>query len=609
MKKIKLILILVVCFLTAVFLWQYLNRYLFKPKATTDQVTVSYNPYSVTVAPGGETNIIINLVAKDQKKISGVDLVIRFNEENKDLLSKDLINYISFNQLPENYFNDVVNETVYDLQATGSATASKNLRLTLTAKKPDSQLASAVTINLKVKAGSAKGTTSLRLVTAESTIVGPIQNKAFEFSDVSDPISISVKDTVSDPYATGLVARYKMDEAAGTANVSDSSGNGKTGTSTSSTNITTGKFGNARSFNGTNDSISLGSSSLLRQAGKVSYAFWVKRADDVGRYIAGVGAAGGMGYGSIYMINNQIVFYWTPTSTNKDAGLIVQYNFAKDTWYHVAFVIDFAGRTSAVYVNGVLVANPTNAATNWAPVVSYNSGRTDYIGGNYINTTWYRFNGVLDEFAVWNRLLSASEVAVISNMTVTPITPTLTGTPGNVRLNLKLKFQGILTKPTGSLNSMKVKATIIKEGESSGVGSTGTFTANESGIWSGTIGFNLASVTGKYRILIKGPLHLQKKICDSVPSETRAGIYRCPDGNISLVIGDNSLNFSGIMLLGGDLDQNGIVDSIDFGLVKNNLGKTDLAILNKADLNKDGIVNTQDFSLILSALATRTDEQ
>ena len=177
---------------------------------------------------------------------------------------------------------------------------------------------------------------------------------------------------------------------------------------------------------------------------------------------------------------------------------------------------------------------------------------------------------------------------------------------GNVNLKMKLKFQGINKLPAAGQNSMVVKAKIYKEGVTTTTDGTGTFTADANGIWSGSVPVNLAAA-GKYRILIKGPQHIQKKICDNRPSETSSGIYRCSDGNITLIAGDNSLDLSGIVLLSGDLDQNGIVDSIDFGLVKNSLGKTDENTL-RADLNRDGVIDTQDYSLILAALSVQTDE-
>ncbi|MDO9028773.1 MAG: dockerin type I domain-containing protein [Candidatus Roizmanbacteria bacterium] len=198
--------------------------------------------------------------------------------------------------------------------------------------------------------------------------------------------------------------------------------------------------------------------------------------------------------------------------------------------------------------------------------------------------------------------------AIVSGTPAPTATPGAGCTSGNICLNLKLKFQGIIKKPADSQNSMTVKVKLQKQGESQPVEASGTFTANDQGLWSGKVGFNLVSVQGNYLLLIKGPQHIQKKICDKTPSETTAGIYRCAEGKISLTTGENTLDLSGIILLVGDLDQSGVVDSVDFSFVKNNLGKKEADILAKADLNRDGIVDTQDFSLILAALAIRTDE-
>lgn len=212
-------------------------------------------------------------------------------------------------------------------------------------------------------------------------------------------------------------------------------------------------------------------------------------------------------------------------------------------------------------------------------------------------------------------LLTAAKFDVNGGGTL--VTPIITGgvsptisqsVNGNVKLNLKLKYQGIGKLPVGNLNSMDVKVKLKKEGTANILESSGKFTADSNGIWSGTIGFNISDVSGKWLLYIKGPQHLQKKICDSNPTETKSGTYRCSDGKITLTAGLNNFDLSKIIILVGDLDQSGIVDSVDFSLVKNNLGKTDSTVLAKADLNRDGRVDTQDFSLILAALSIRTDE-
>ncbi len=205
--------------------------------------------------------------------------------------------------------------------------------------------------------------------------------------------------------------------------------------------------------------------------------------------------------------------------------------------------------------------------------------------------------------------------------TVTPGGPTLTPTPtptpnvGGVNLNLKLKFQGILSKPADEYNNFKVHVTLISDSKVTSCGN-GNFVADSNGIWSGSITDWMQSAMcsppvpgSNFKIFVKGPKHLQKRVCDSTPTESWPGSYHCENGSITLVSGDNNLDFSGIYMLVGDLpDQNGVVDSYDISLVRNNVGSTDAKLLSEADLNLDGIVDSQDYSLVIAALSVRGDE-
>jgi len=117
-----------------------------------------------------------------------------------------------------------------------------------------------------------------------------------------------------------------------------------------------------------------------------------------------------------------------------------------------------------------------------------------------------------------------------------------------------------------------------------------------------------------YKLLVKGPKHIQKRICENNPTEDIPGSYPglggCPQGAITIAAGENYLGFSNIVLLSGDLpEQNGVVNSGDVSLVMINLGKNDVAALEQADLNLDGAVNGQDYSLVMEALGVRSDEQ
>lgn len=186
---------------------------------------------------------------------------------------------------------------------------------------------------------------------------------------------------------------------------------------------------------------------------------------------------------------------------------------------------------------------------------------------------------------------------------VTPTGTSGTLVPGNVRLSLKLKFQGITATPSSN-NSITVTGKLLNStAGSQPVSGTGIFTANSSGIWSGTIGFNIPDVTGKFFLLISGDKLMAKKFCDSAPTESTSGTYHCSTANITVAVGDNNLDFSKVILLQGDLNQDGIIDSVDFGTVKNLLSKTDATSLSKADINHDGRVDTQDVSLIITALS------
>ncbi|MDP1615341.1 MAG: dockerin type I domain-containing protein, partial [Methylococcales bacterium] len=216
-------------------------------------------------------------------------------------------------------------------------------------------------------------------------------------------------------------------------------------------------------------------------------------------------------------------------------------------------------------------------------------------------------------------------VAGTSTPTPTPTGTTGAGTPtptpsdipvtGNTVLDLKLKFQGIGSKPDDSRNFMNVKFTLSGADLSTPLVKSGTFRSDANGVWTGKVGFDLTSPANKkYILYIKGPKHVQKKICDNAPSESSGGTYRCGTANMTLALGDNNkFDLSKVLLLSGDIYgpdkvQDGIVNSVDISYVKNNLRKTDASVLAVCDINLDGKCDTQDYSLIISALSIKNDE-
>ncbi len=76
----------------------------------------------------------------------------------------------------------------------------------------------------------------------------------------------------------GLVAAYAFDEGSGTT-VTDASGNGNNGTITNATWSTSGKYGDALSFNGTNALVTIPNSASLQLSSGMTLEAWVNPSD------------------------------------------------------------------------------------------------------------------------------------------------------------------------------------------------------------------------------------------------------------------------------------------------------------------------------------------
>jgi len=191
--------------------------------------------------------------------------------------------------------------------------------------------------------------------------------------------------------------------------------------------------------------------------------------------------------------------------------------------------------------------------------------------------------------------------------TSTP-TPTLTPTPtpnppGQVKAKFKVKFSGVDNKKPDQIVKVKIGRgeTVIQELEQV------SLTANNQGIYeSQMITLSSAITPGtNYYLLIKGPKHLQVKFCQNT-GQTRP----CTTGKITLNSGENTLDFTGYPLPGGDLPpQDGVVNSLDAVALTNCLFQTSSTCLQKADLNFDEIVNTMDINIMNNTIYTRWEDE
>lgn len=206
-------------------------------------------------------------------------------------------------------------------------------------------------------------------------------------------------------------------------------------------------------------------------------------------------------------------------------------------------------------------------------------------------------------------------------ITITPsLTPTATQAPGSVvNLAFKVKFQGIATKRA----DQKVRVTAdCQYSSTASTFTTKTFyenvnlTSDDNGVYSGSVNLSGQEVGGKCKFfIIKGPKHLARKFCEN-NQKVRCTSPASGEVPKSITLAaTNTLDFSQLALEGGDLPnpndggkQDGVVNSVDFGLMNNRLGSTaeeDLAI---ADLDLNGIVNVTDRILLRNTLETRYEE-
>jgi hypothetical protein len=216
-------------------------------------------------------------------------------------------------------------------------------------------------------------------------------------SPATIPVTLTVADTP--PPSTGLVGAWGFNEATGTT-VADASGNGNTGAVSGATRSTAGRFGGALSFDGSNDLVTVPDANSLDLRTSMTLSAWVRP------------TAGG-GWRTVVLKEQpgQLVYaLYSSTDSNRpsghvfttgDLGLQGPAVLPANAWSHLAMTWD--GLTVRVYVNGSQVASGALAGTAAA------SASPLRIGGNSVWGEW--FAGLIDEVRVYNRALTAAEIA------------------------------------------------------------------------------------------------------------------------------------------------------------------------------------------------------
>jgi hypothetical protein len=219
----------------------------------------------------------------------------------------------------------------------------------------------------------------------------------------------------------GLVGYWKMDESSwtnncSTASVLDSSGNGFNATScpntTGSTTPVAGKFGNAGSFDGSDDYVLKAPSGAMAMANNITVSMWVKPGGQLNE------ANGFWSYG--HDTARYIDWFGHDGSGRlqiKEAGGTLEGTLTGTTiltttnWYFVTATI--SQDQIKIYLNGNLEASGDLMDGTFSAFNFMNIGTGE-------NEGLTAFNGKIDEVRLYNRILSASEINQLYNFAPGP---------------------------------------------------------------------------------------------------------------------------------------------------------------------------------------------
>ena len=142
-------------------------------------------------------------------------------------------------------------------------------------------------------------------------------------------------------------------------------------------------------------------------SGGITVAFWVNcssKTSGARFFDFGVSSANFFGVG-LNDTNNIALYYYSGGTTNSNTTT----SGTDSTWKHICLTVASNG-SCAIYIN----ASSTSALTNATTITSLTGVFTCYINRNYITASG-NFTGYMNQFVVFNRVLSTTEISVLYN--------------------------------------------------------------------------------------------------------------------------------------------------------------------------------------------------
>jgi fibronectin type 3 domain-containing protein len=230
---------------------------------------------------------------------------------------------------------------------------------------------------------------------------------------------------------SSLTAGYSFNEGSGTS-AADSSGHGITGSLQGATWTTSGRNGNALSFNGTSNYVDLGNPAALQITGSMTWSAWIfatGNPPDDGQIIAMSNDSTGWQFKTTPDTGVRTAAISISTSASSHTQRNSSTVLALNTWYHIAGVYNATARTLDIYVNGALVNGSLTGSSTIPAAQVLPSGVNANIGRR---SGGFYFKGTIDDVRIYSTALTQAQIQADMNTPVGVVDTQAPTAPGNL---------------------------------------------------------------------------------------------------------------------------------------------------------------------------------
>lgn len=365
-----------------------------------------------------------------------------------------------------------------------------------------------------------------------------------------------------------LAGWWKLDETTG-ALAADSSGSGNNGT-TSGPLWVPGKSGNALSFDGVNDYVTLPNSIANSSIGSV--AMWVKTGVNFTDTITPLfyfspttDGNGGGSHNELHLDFNASdqLHLFIEGAASGDVNVTSPLSYNDNAWHHVAATWDINGN-AILYVDGVQVGSVVHNA------VAFISSASTYLGRPALTSASTRYyNGMMDDVRLYNTVLSPAEIAALVDTTA----------PAILFSQYDFEQDRLVVRFTENILSSLAVSDIQVQPRAGGSDLLPNSFTWDSGANAATFTFSPHLPDGNYQLRIAAGA-----ISDAAGNALAEYLWQDP----------------GFFVLGGDANRDRKTTTLDFNLLAGNFGQSGKTF-SQGNLDYDGagLVDSVDFAVFV----------